>query len=334
MEEKQLRGHTKTMLLFFGGIVLVMGLSLWGWYRVGINGVRSLSESSFTTKTASVFKTPVAVINGERILYTEYLDNLRAMRTFYDTDTTGLPRPNEADMSEYVLSRLLFNRLTGQIAEEYQVSLEPSEIEKIVNENLLASFPNREKAAEEIMSRHGWTLEEFVEKIVKPTELEQKLSKVYLDSIQDPAKKEMQKKQGESVLAKVKNGESFEALATQLNTDGTGEFGGDLGWFARGTIAPQFEEIVFVLEKGAVANNLVETELGYHILKVDDSRTVKDESTGQEVQEVKISHILFQTRETDTTPFTVFMNQRLAAAEIEVSKGLQNPFENVENNIQ
>ncbi|HRH23422.1 MAG TPA: peptidylprolyl isomerase [Candidatus Magasanikbacteria bacterium] len=319
------RSNSKHIALVVGGIIIVATLGLWGWYRMGIHGVNTLSESSISVAAASVFKTPVASINGEKILYTEYLDNLRAMRTFYDTDTTGLPRLTESEMSKYVLSRLLFNRLTSQIALEYRVTLEPSEIEGIINENIIAGFGSRVKAIEEIMNRHGWTLEQFVENIVKPAELEQKLSKAYLNSVYDPAKKEMLRQQAEAALQRIKNGESFETLLAEFGS----ENGGDLGWVRHGSINPEFENAVFSIETGGVVDHVLETERGFDIVRVDDKRVIKEEATGADIEEVKVSHILFQNIDADTTQFTTFMNQRLATSHIEVSKGLQNPFENV-----
>ncbi len=315
--------YTKFLILMVGGVIIVTIITLGSWYGITTHGIRSLSESRVTVAGASVFKIPVASINGEKILYTEYVDNIRAMRKFYVTDTTGLPRLTESEMSKYVLSRLLFNKLTSQIAPEYKVELEPSEIEKIVNENLLSNFGSREQAEKEIMNRHGWTVDQFVEKIVKPAELEQKLSKAYLSSVYDPAKKEIIKKQAEGALGRIKNGESFEKI---LEENGTGS-GGDLGWVRHGSINGEFERAVFSTEVGEVVQGLLETERGFDIVRVDDKRTVKEEATGADIEEVRVSHILFQTIDTDTEQFTNFMNQRLAASEIEFAKGVSNPFQ-------
>src|SRR5688572_28960453 len=80
-----------SVLLAGLGVALVAGLIV--WYVVGIQSVKKLSESSFAVTTAQIFRIPVASINGDRIPYEEYVDNLQAMRTFYDTDTTGMQRP-------------------------------------------------------------------------------------------------------------------------------------------------------------------------------------------------------------------------------------------------
>ena len=310
------------------GVAVVVGAII--WYVLGIQSVRALSESSFALTTARIFRIPVATINNEKILYTEYADNLRAMKTFYDTDTST-PRPSDAEMSDYIISRLLINRLVSQVAQEYKTSVTKTDLDAIVNTKLLASFESKEKAEEEIMKRYGWTLDQFVQNIVEPTELEQKLSTSYLDSVKNPTEKEEIKAKAQSVLDRIKKGESFEKLAKECGSDSTAEQGGDLGWFARGVMVSEFENAAFSLKKGQLASELVETQFGFHIIRVDDKRTTKSKD-GKSVEEVKARHILFKVNDADTSKFTTFMNQRLLSSEIKMSKGLRNPFEEMKNN--
>lgn len=325
-EKKSDSGRNTVSLLLAGlGVAVVVGLII--WYVVGIQSVKALSESKFALTTAQIFRIPVASIEGNKIPYGEYVDNLNAMRKFYDTDTTGLTRPSDAEMSDYVLSRLLINELTKIVAGEYNVSLTQEEINSVVDTRLLPSFESREKADEEISGRYGWNLDQFVQKIVYPAELETKLSNAYLETVRDPNAKEKVKTTAQSVLDRIKGGESFEQLASEFGSDSTKEQGGDLGWFGEGAMVPQFEAAAFALKKGELSSELVETDFGYHILRVDDIRTTKDQTTGENVKEVKARHILFATNENDTAPFADFMNSRLLSSEIRVSKGLRNPFE-------
>ncbi len=333
VEEKKESRSSKASTLLVAGLAVAVVVGGIIWYVVGLQSVRGLSESSFTLTTARIFKLPVASVNGEKVPYTEYVDNLQAMRTFYDTETELGTRPTDAEMSDYILSRLLVNHLVEQVAAEFSVSLEQSDIDAIIDAKLLPSFESREKAEQEIMRRYGWTLDEFVQNIVVPTELEQKLSTAYLESVKNPAEKEAIKTKAQEVLDRIKKGESFEKLAKEFSSDSTAEVGGDLKWFAKGAMVPEFESAVFALKKGELAENLVETKFGYHIIRLDDRRTVKG-TNGEDVEQVRAHHILFKTNEMDTSKFGSYMNQRLLSSEIKVSKGLRNPFEEMGNSAE
>lgn len=85
-----------------------------------------------------------------------------------------------------------------------------------------------------------------------------------------------------SLLDRIKNGEKFEELAKRYSEDpGSAPLGGDLGWFRRGGTVKAFEDVAFSLEPGRVSG-VVETEVGYHIIKLDRAR----------LGERKASHIL------------------------------------------
>lgn len=76
----------------------------------------------------------------------------------------------------------------------------------------------------------------------------------------------------ESVLKRAQAGEDFAALARAMSQDpGSASNGGDLGWFGRGDMVPAFDQAAFSTAPGQFAP-VVETEFGYHVLKVVDQR--------------------------------------------------------------
>lgn len=78
--------------------------------------------------------------------------------------------------------------------------------------------------------------------------------------------------EAESLLERVQAGEDFAELAREHSDDvGTASLGGDLGWFRRGQMVPEFENTAFALGAGRVSN-IVETMFGYHIIKVERVR--------------------------------------------------------------
>ena len=78
--------------------------------------------------------------------------------------------------------------------------------------------------------------------------------------------------EAKAALERIKKGEDFAKLAAELSKDpGSGKEGGDLGWFEKERMVPEFAEAAFKLDKGGVSD-LVKTQFGFHIIKVDDKR--------------------------------------------------------------
>lgn len=72
---------------------------------------------------------------------------------------------------------------------------------------------------------------------------------------------------------KLKNGGDFAALAKEHSKDpGSKDNGGDLGYFTKGQMVPQFEEAVFSMNKGDVSEP-IKTQFGWHVIKLEDKRT-------------------------------------------------------------
>ncbi|WP_104722106.1 peptidylprolyl isomerase [Helicobacter mesocricetorum] len=74
------------------------------------------------------------------------------------------------------------------------------------------------------------------------------------------------KKSGANVLSK------FEELAKIKSKDGSAQNGGDLGWFDKGQVVPEFSEAAFKLKKGDYTKTPVKSQFGYHIIYVDDKK--------------------------------------------------------------
>ena len=79
--------------------------------------------------------------------------------------------------------------------------------------------------------------------------------------------------EAKAVLAELKKGTDFAELAKQKSKDpGAAAEGGDLGYFTKDQMVPEFAEVAFKLDKGQVSDP-VKTQFGWHIIKVEDKRT-------------------------------------------------------------
>ncbi len=83
------------------------------------------------------------------------------------------------------------------------------------------------------------------------------------------------RQQAQDILTQLKDGADFAALARQYSEDGSASQGGDLGWFPEGRMVEPFEQAVFSANTTGLANKLIETEYGYHIIDVTELPTNK-----------------------------------------------------------
>ncbi|WP_130807559.1 peptidylprolyl isomerase [Senegalia massiliensis] len=82
------------------------------------------------------------------------------------------------------------------------------------------------------------------------------------------------KEEAEKALSEIKEGLSFEEAAKKYSTCPSKEKGGDLGYFTKGRMVPEFEEKAFDMEVGEISEP-VKTQFGYHIIKLEDKKEEK-----------------------------------------------------------
>lgn len=87
----------------------------------------------------------------------------------------------------------------------------------------------------------------------------------------------------DSLRVALENGAAFDSVARAFSADGSAERGGDLGWARRGTMVQAFDQMIFALPPGRISP-VVETEYGFHVIRVDRIRP----------GEVRSRHILIQ----------------------------------------
>jgi peptidyl-prolyl cis-trans isomerase C len=77
-----------------------------------------------------------------------------------------------------------------------------------------------------------------------------------------------------AIVAELDGGADFEALAKEKSTGPSGPAGGDLGFFGKGRMVPAFEEAAFAMEAGTYTKEPVQTQFGFHVIKVEEIRPV------------------------------------------------------------
>jgi peptidyl-prolyl cis-trans isomerase C len=79
--------------------------------------------------------------------------------------------------------------------------------------------------------------------------------------------------EAKAVIKELGEGKDFAELAKAKSTDPNKSDGGDLGYFKKGMMVPEFETAAFAMNKGDVSKEPVKTQFGFHVIKVEDKRT-------------------------------------------------------------
>ena len=80
------------------------------------------------------------------------------------------------------------------------------------------------------------------------------------------------KEEANDIIEQLQNGASFEVTAKEKSTGPSATSGGDLGFFGKGQMVPEFEKAAFSLRKGKFTDTPVKTQFGWHIIKLEDRR--------------------------------------------------------------
>ena len=112
-----------------------------------------------------------------------------------------------------------------------------------------------------------------------------------------------------SLIEDLNGGRDFAELAREESTGPSGPNGGDLGFFGRGQMVPSFEQAAFALEDGEISAP-VQTQFGWHVIKVEERRAAPVPTFGQLSPEIR-QELLFQN-------YTTAVDNFISGAQIEI----------------
>lgn len=285
-------------------------------------------------------------VNGKAITEADVLEEEdRLMKQFgAQFDTSQMDEMRQV-LRDQAVRNVIDRELLRQAADKEKIKIEKSEIEARIDE-IAQRVGSRQALAErlEMMGMSEETLklelesgmrieklldkhsqvnevseqearafyEQNKERFVQPERVRASHILIQVDANASPAEKQAKRKEAERILAEVKKGGDFAQLARQYSSCPSKQRGGDLGYFGRGQMTEPFEEAAFALKVGDVSG-IVETQYGYHIVKLTD----RQETRVIPFDEVKQNLIDYLENEKKQQAIETYVEGLRASAKIE-----------------
>jgi len=198
----------------------------------------------------------VATLNGQQITEAD-------MALAEEQLGAQFGRLPEADRRVALLSALIDLKLLANAAVEQKID-ESDEFKQqqefLRNQALHSAFIEKnvikQITDDEVKARY----DEEVKKLSMPEEVH---ARHILVESEDEAK---------AIIKQLDDGGNFEEIAKEKSKDGAAANGGDLGYFTKGRMVPEFETAAFAMESGSYSKEPIKTQFGWHVIKVDDKR--------------------------------------------------------------
>lgn len=294
-------------------IIMLTAIPLW-----------AAEEKKAEDKKASDDK--IAVVNGTVISREDFNRMVDPIQKRMEMRGTDQDKARLPEIRKNVLENMINRELLLQESQKSGIKIDDAAVDKQMadvkkqfpSDKELEMMMKRMNMTEEsfkVQLRRDMTIQEFIEKqFASKINISDEESKTYYDGNpdkfkqpeevkashilvsvppkSDDAKKAEARKKIEDIQKRLKKGEDFAAVAKEVSDCPSKEQGGDLGYFAKGQMVKPFEEAAFAMKPGETSN-IVETDFGFHLIKVADKKaagtrayeTVKDSISGKLKQE-------------------------------------------------
>lgn len=273
-------------------------------------------KADATSSSAKSGTGPVARVNGEDIERATFEKQMERTRARFQRAGRQIAPALETRLKENLIRKLVEEELIAQKAKSEQVTLEAAEIDAKLTEHkarfgsdkAFASFLERTQQSEADVKadlEKNLLRDKLFAKLLQGQEPTEEDAKKYYEENKDKYKQKEQinvqhilfktdknttdaekKKKLEAakkVFAEAKKGADFAELAKKNSEGPTAQRGGDLGTFSRGRMVKQFEDVAFAAKPGEILGP-VETQFGYHVIKVNE-KTAEVQRPYDEVKE-------------------------------------------------
>lgn len=275
----------------FKGNIILLALTL----LVSVGGWGQILAAD--ERPADAPENAVGQVNGTFIISDEFdrqvEKQLTRIKQAYNTDFTQPGYEAQLlNLKQQTIEQLLRNEMLLQQATELGIQIK----EEVINFEIakIKSNYSTEETFQQVLESVDYTLEELRHDILlqksyeritdilsKDFELtEEAMQQYYQNNLQRFSEDEQVRashilvdteEEAKKILDQLNNGGNFDILAVDNSTCPSSERGGDLGFFGRNQMVPEFEEVAFALEANEISEP-VQTQFGWHIIKLTEKQ--------------------------------------------------------------
>lgn len=234
----------------------------------------------------------VAKVNGQTIAKADFDARALEIQKFYENqgmkfDTDEANQALDQVKGE-LLESMISHTLVGQDVKNQGINLDDPKVKE--QEDNIKTMLGDEASFSSWLNQQGITEGEFKNylalstKVAEDVQVTDEQIKAFFDSNQEMYGGQPEQVKARHILVKteeeakdlivqLQNGANFEQLAKDKSTEpGAAESGGDLGYFSKDKMVPEFEKAAFEQKVGTYTTTPVKTEFGYHVILVEDHK--------------------------------------------------------------
>ena len=259
-------------------------------------------NDSVSRVVAKIVPYPAVIVQGRLVTIDNYYKNYQYISQFYSK--TQQPDVNLDDVKKKIMEQLIDNEIMESQAKKYGVAVKNSDIENAYSE-VVVQNGGEEEVKKVLADLYGLSSKDF-KKLIAEQILQQKLSEtvpvqvrarhILIRVAKDAPEATVNETKGrmDKVVAEIQAGADFAETAKKYSEDtGSSQNGGDLDFFTRGQMDPDFEKVAFETEVGKTSA-VFRSEFGWHIVKVEEKKGKVDKSFSDWLDMLRKESVIIQ----------------------------------------